>query len=510
MLRIVSTENGKVRGLPAADPRITAFKGIPFAAPPVGENRWKAPRPCEDWEGVRDCLAFAPVSIQTAPGTGPENIYTREWNMIKDIPMDEDCLYLNIWTPAKSPEEKLPVMFWIFGGGFQGGHTAEMEFDGERIARRGVILVSVNYRLNVFGFLAHPELIEEDPDGYWGNYGMLDQLAALKWVKRNIRAFGGDPDNITISGQSAGAGSVINLVTSPLAKGLFHKAIMQSGGGLRAYGQETRMVSLEEAKQNGIKLFEKLGVHSLEEARKIDPLTIFTESEKVGGFGTWAPTVDGRFLLKDPSDSFLANEYPDVPFLYGYTGDEYDNMAGKRMESLEELQKFAKEKFGDQAEKFLELCNVHSDEEVKELFVKDDAFKGRCLNNLTFAVTQVKNGRKGNYVYRFDPFIPGWDDPGAFHSSELWFMFETLAKCWRPFTGKHYDLARIMCNYWTNFVKTGDPNGNDADGSPMPQWKEFTKEDPSILYLSDEQIYLSTEYRTPLMQFRLQYIFDHI
>ena len=507
MLRIVSTENGKIRGTAAADPRITVFRGIPFAAPPVGKNRWRAPQPCENWEGVRDCLEFAPISVQNPPGVGAENIYTREWNMIPDIPMGEDCLYLNVWTPAKSPKEKLPVMFWIFGGAFQGGHTAEMEFDGERIARRGVILVSVNYRVNVFGFLTHPGLIEEDPDGCWGNYGLLDQLAGLKWVKRNIAAFGGDPDNVTIFGQSAGAGSVICQMTSPLAGGLFHKAIMQSGGGLRAYGQGSRMIPLERAKENGLRFFEELGVKSLEEARQIDAMTLYRKAIAFGGMNVWSPTVDGRFLLKDPSDVFLANEHPDIPCMYGYTGDEYDNILAGSIETLEELKDFARKKFGDKAGDFLQLCNVSTDEQARELYIRDDVFKGRCLNNLTFAMKQMEFGRKGNFVYRFDPSIPGWDDPGAFHSSELWFMFETLAKCWRPFTGKHYDLARIMCNYWTNFAKTGDPNGCDADGSSMPEWREYTKEEPCFLYLSEEEIHMGAEYRTELMQFRLDYIF---
>jgi para-nitrobenzyl esterase len=213
MLREVKVENGIVKGLPAADPRITSFKGIPFAAPPVGENRWRAPQPAKDWNGVLKAFEFAPISMQAKTVIDENNIYTREWNVDPDIPMDEDCLYLNVWTPSCSGNEKLPVFVWYFGGALQFGNTAEMEFDGERIARRGVVVVTVNYRLNVFGFLCHPEITAEAP-GAPANFGNLDQQAGTQWVKRNIAAFGGDPNNITIGGQSAGGGSVLSQLTS--------------------------------------------------------------------------------------------------------------------------------------------------------------------------------------------------------------------------------------------------------------------------------------------------------
>ena len=232
MLRTVKTECGIVRGIEAADPRITAFKGVPFAAPPTGENRWRAPQPCKPWDGVLDCARFAPISMQDTPGLG-DGFYNREWHVDPQIPMSEDCLYLNIWTPAKSADEKLPVLVWYFGGGLQWGYTAEMEFDGERMARRGIVVVTVNYRLGVFGFLAHPELTSAQPDAPT-NFGNLDQQAGLMWVRRNIAAFGGDPGRITIMGQSAGAMSVQQLCLSPLAKGLVAGAVMSSGGGVSA------------------------------------------------------------------------------------------------------------------------------------------------------------------------------------------------------------------------------------------------------------------------------------
>ena len=297
MIRVVKIENGMVRGLPAADPRITSFKGIPFAAPPVGENRWRAPQPVEDWEGVFDALEFAPISMQAKTVIDVNNIYTREWSVDPEIPMDEDCLYLNVWTPAKSADEKLPVYVWYFGGGLQVGHTAEMEFDGERIARRGIVVVTINYRLNTFGFLCHPEITAESPEAP-ANFGHLDQQAGTRWVKRNIAAFGGDPDNITIGGQSAGAGSVMAQLTSPQNEGLFQRAIIQSGAIAPLYpGNRVPMrgISLKQAEQDGIEFFKFLGVSSLEEARQLDAEYIRDKTVEYNSF--WCTVIDDLFCV---------------------------------------------------------------------------------------------------------------------------------------------------------------------------------------------------------------------
>lgn len=244
-----------VQGLPAADPRITSFKGIPFAAPPVGENRWRAPQPAQDWEGILKAFEFAPISMQVRQEIDENNIYTREWAVEPDIAMDEDCLYLNVWTPANRVDEKLPVYVWYFGGGLQVGHPSEMEFDGERMARRGIVVVTINYRLNVFGFLSHPDITAEAPEAP-ANFGNLDQQAATRWVKSNIEAFGGDPDNITIGGQSAGGGSVMSQLTSPQNEGLFQRAIIQSGIFTPLYPGNLMPLlrsSLAEAEQDGVK-----------------------------------------------------------------------------------------------------------------------------------------------------------------------------------------------------------------------------------------------------------------
>lgn len=479
MLRRVVVENGILEGLPAADPRITVFKGVPFAAPPVGELRWRPPQPCKDWEGVYKAYTFAPISIQATPGLNPDNIYTKEWHVDPNVPMSEDCLYLNIWTPAKRPDEKLPVMVWIFGGGLQVGYTSEMEFDGERIARRGIVFVSVNYRLNVFGFFAHPQISAENPNGPKANFGLLDQLAGIAWVKRNIAAFGGDPDNITVFGQSAGGGSVTAHITSPVSKGMFQKAIIQSGGGFAPPRFNQGYPSLEEAEKMGEEFFKYLGVDSLDEARKIDAMELF---EKATSFeGRWGFVRDGYYIVDNPVKLIMEGKWHKIPLIMGHTGNEFVEKPNAK--TVEEFKDYAYKKYQEDAEEYLRLCKVENDD-VEEMCNKG-AVNMFEIGNLMWCEYNAEKKDTTIYCYRFDPEIPG-DDAGSFHSSELWFTFETLAKCWRPFVGKHYDLARQMCNYWTNFAKKGDPNGLDADGTPMPEWRPYTKEEPFIMLFGDK------------------------
>ena len=454
MLRFTETENGKVRGIEAADPRITAFKGIPFAAPPVGKNRWRAPQPAQNWEGIRECYRFAPISIQDTPGLGTDR-YCKEWHVDPEIEMSEDCLYLNVWTPAKSKEEKLPVVVWFFGGALQWGYPSEMEFDGERVARRGVVVVSVNYRLAALGFMTHPQIIKEQPD-FPANFGNLDQQYGLRWVQRNIANFGGDPKNVTIAGQSAGGGSVLSQIAYQGNKGLFERGIIQSGivKSINGSWGLTKPCSLEEAAKKGEEFFELLGVKTLEEARELDALYIRDKYAQYCGndfsFAGMAKrfmTVqDNVFCCGDPYDAIVSGKALSVPIMAGNTSDEF----------LEDTQKYGK------------------------------------ISPVEWAVKKMAVDRKENgvdlpvYYYCFDPDIPGEDNPGTFHSVELWFFFETLAKCWRPFVGRHYDLARQMCNYWSNFVKTGDPNGCDADKTKMPEWKPYTKDCTcSMIFTSD-------------------------
>lgn len=482
MLRTANTENGQVRGLPAADPRITSFKGIPFAAPPVGENRWRAPQPAENWQGVRECFEFAPISVQDTPGVG-DDIYCREWHVDSEILMSEDCLYLNIWTNAKSADERKPVLVWFFGGAFQWGYTAEMEFDGERLARRDIVVVTVNYRLGAFGFLCHPQLTREQPDAPC-NFGSLDQQAGLRWVRRNIANFGGDPDNITIAGQSAGGGSVMAQMACRDNEGDFQRAVVMSGMFGSPYEVNDFFLpqSPEQAGKKGERLFEYLGVKTLEEARRLDADYIRSKYSELRNKGEMFFTIveDGRFCKQDPMAAFRNGTRIRVPVMGGNTGDEF--MEFINASDDDGLAEKAKEYFGGRAEEFLAL----SEARVRTEFGYAPVSAPELGTKEAFLGENSQNEPKNCYYYRFIPDIPGEDNAGIFHSVDLWFFFETLAKCTRPFDGRHYDLARQMCDYWANFIKTGNPNGFDINGNKLPQWKLYTDTDRSeMLFTSD-------------------------
>ena len=483
MLRIVKTENGLVRGIPAADPRVTAVKGIPFAAPPTGALRWRAPQPAADWEGVRDCLEFAPISMQSIPGLDQENIYTREWNVDPKIPMSEDCLYLNVWTPAGSDTDRLPVFVWFFGGALQWGNTAEMEFDGERLARRGIVVVTVNYRLNVFGFFTHPELFEEAPEAP-ANFGNLDQQFGLFWTRRNIAAFGGDPDRITIGGQSAGGGSVLTQLNCEGNRGAVSRAIVESGIFLDPY-QDRMKLTKEEALEQGERFLEYLGVRTVEEARALPAELLRDKNDAFGAF--WGTIPDGVYQTDTYWNNMAAGKFLDVPILTGYTTDEF--LSAPAASDPEGLKKEAEERFAGQAEEFLRIVRGKEDGTEKTF---DEIRAAAQVHSVQLGIRKMhrllaaSGAKQPMYVYAFGASIPGWDDPGAFHSVDLWFFFETLAKCWRPFTGGHYDLARKMCNYWAEFIKKGDPNGVDADGGKMPEWEAFTEDMPAVMAFRED------------------------
>jgi para-nitrobenzyl esterase len=483
MLREVRIKNGLVRGLPAADPRITSFKGIPFAAPPIGQNRWRAPQPAPDWDGYLEAFQFGPIAMQATPGINKDNVYDFEWHVDPHVPMGEDCLHLNVWTPATSPEDKLPVFVWFFGGGLQVGYPSEMEFDGERIARRGVVVVTINYRLNVFGFLCHPEITQEAPEAP-ANFGHLDQQFAVRWVQENIAAFGGDPSKITIGGQSAGGGSVLAQLTSPQNEGLCQRAIIQSGLFAPVYPDNRRPprgISLEDAERAGVEFFDYLGVSSLQEARDLDGEFIRQKALEYGRF--WGTVVDGQFCVDDPFKLFVENKRLQVPVMAGHTSTEFINRP--QVKTKDELKSLAQELFTEDAPEFLariDWGNSSLEEAVEKAAVNTIEYAVRVA---ALANAEIASGLPF-YYYNFDAEIPGPDNPGAFHSVDLWFFFETLAKCWRPFVGKHYDLARQMCNYWANFIKSGDPNGLDATGVEMPRWKPYTKGEPFGMLFGDE------------------------
>ncbi|WP_051437641.1 carboxylesterase/lipase family protein [Eubacterium xylanophilum] len=440
MLRTVKTKYGELRGIRGNNARITAFKGIPFAAPPIGENRWRAPKPCECWEGIRDAYCYAPIPMQDVPGIG-DDIYCREWHVDSEIPVSEDCLYLNVWTPAKKADEKLPVVVWYFGGAFQWGYTSEMEFDGEMLARRRIVVVTVSYRIAVMGFLAHPELSAEAPDAP-SNFGLLDQKAGLDWVIENIASFGGDPDNICIAGQSAGGASTMQQLTTHLNAGKVKSAAIFSGLIMPTKPEEDIFtpISLTEAEKLGEAFFDFLGVSSLEEARRLPAEFI---RDKYGEFSLNHPRMfpidDGVNYIGNPLDRLVCGEANPVPIITGFTKDEF----------------------------------IEGDTNIVE-------------NSVRYAVEEIlkNNPKRSLYTYGFKPHIPGFDNPGCFHSVDLWFWFETLAMCWRPFTGHHYDLANTMSSYFVNFIKTGNPNGKDFRENDLPQWKTSDMNNPNFTIFS--------------------------
>ncbi len=500
MLKIVKTENGLVRGLSGNNTRISVFKGIPFAAPPVGENRWKAPQPCKDWDGIYDAYKFAPISVQDQPGVGTD-IYCREWHVDPDIEIDEDCLYLNVWTPAKSSDEKLPVLVWFFGGGFQWGYTAEMEFNGENLAKKGIVVVTVNYRLGALGFLAHPDLFAESPEAP-SNFGMLDQLAGLKWVNRNIASFGGDPANITIAGQSAGGGSVLNHLTSEMSIGYYQKAVILSGMIMFPYVPDTVIApkNIDEACSYGEKFFEKLGVKTVEEARKLDASFIrdtyakFRETENF----FFTPMIDNVFMKDNPFKLFATGKHAHVPLMSGNTFDEFPCFI--MAESEEEFETKARQFFGDKADEFLSFPEARRHN--GNMYAPVRAIE--CAVKAAFSFCE-----EDCYYYSFEPDIPGEDNPGTFHSVDLWFFFDNLGECWRPFVGRHFDLARQISTYFTNFIKSSDPNGNDVDGTALPLWKPYTPKSQNEMHFTAQGAKTAVQEDSPESPF-LTFITDRL
>lgn len=438
-IREVTVEGGRIRGVRGNNPIYTVFKGIPYAAPPVGELRWKAPQPVIPWEGVRVCAEYGDIAPQTIRYEEP--LYGREFFQNTD-PRSEDCLSLNVWTPAKSPDEKLPVFFWVHGGGYFGGTGTEPEFDGEGFCRRGVILVTINYRLGALGFLAHPELSAESEHGVSGNYGILDQQAALKWTRNNIAAFGGDPDNITIGGQSAGAISIMCLMTSPLSKNDFARAIIQSGASVGTQGMMSRDMDLKDAEAQGVEFMKSFGCNSIQELRKVDAMELVKSQTLAMQGPRFNQITDGWCLMEPFGAAIAAGRHADVQYLVGSTADEgYIAEPG--------------------------TANFLHGKQIL------------AQGNHDFCRLQQQLGRKPVYAYCFSRQMPG-DDSGAFHAGELWYEFETLNRCWRPFTGKDWDLAVTFADYWANYCKTGDPNG---DG--LPTWIPYTSPTEQVMELGD-------------------------
>ena len=460
----VEVTGGIIQGTVMED--MSVYKGIPFAAPPVGENRWKAPQPVQPWEVVLDATKYGKGPVQAS---GQEN-----------DEFSEDCLYLNVWTPAKSPKDKLPVLVWIYGGGFSMGSSSFN--DGAELARKGVVLVSMNYRVGQMGFFAHPELSAESPDGVSGNYGILDQIAALEWIQDNISAFGGDPQKVTIFGESAGGISVSMLCASPLAKGLFRGAISQSGGSFGPVREKNypgeNMKSLEMAEKDGL---EFAAGKSLEELRNM-PVTALGRPFAMAG-GAW-PVVDGYVIPDDQYRLYDAGKFNDVDILVGYNSDEGASFSFGG-NSADAHKASVIERYGPYAEALLEAYPVDGPVVTKtgRDLARDASFG---WHTWTWARLQSEKGRSNVYLYYFDqhPEYPEGSPrygSGSPHGQDVDFVFKALK---REDADTDFELSDIMATYWTNFAKYGDPNGEG-----LPVWPEFTSENHVTMVLKGDSPY---------------------
>jgi para-nitrobenzyl esterase len=460
---IVKTKSGRLSGASANG--VFIFKGIPFAAPPVGELRWQAPQPVKPWKGILECKNFGPSPMQSNPV--PFRMWTQEF-IAPAKPLSEDCLYLNVWTPSVSPAQKLPVLVWIYGGGFVSGSAACPIYDGEEIAKMGIVYVAINYRVGVFGFMAHPELTAESKTKSSGNYGLMDQIAALKWIKENISAFGGDPEKVTIAGQSAGAFSVQALVASPLTTGLFRGAIAQSGA---LTGRPS--VSLATAEKSGATLSGKTKLKNLAALRALPADSILTLASTLP-FGTFSPIVDGHVLPSGAREIFERHRHHDVPVMLGWvTGD--GNVSSAAPPSAEKFRGNAKAAYGDRTEEFFSMFPAQTEEDVKTSQQRLGMLQFAGFPDYEWALWNNNN----SYVYQFryvPTDKPGFPNFGAFHTSEVPFALHTLGKWDRPWTSVDYSVQKYMSAYWVNFVKNGNPNGSE-----LPDWKPFTAGEGAIM-----------------------------
>ncbi len=466
----VKTKNGAVKGVISADGKVREFKGIPYAAPPVGPLRWKAPQPVAPWTTVLDANKFGARCMQG-------NVFG-DMGFRDDGP-SENCLTLNVWSPVLEGKKNapLPVMVWIYGGGYAAGGSSEPRQDGEMLAKKGVVVVSMNYRLGVFGFLAHPGLAKETGRSGSGNYGLLDQVAALEWVQKNIKKFGGDPKNVTIFGESAGSFSVSGLMASPAAKGLFEKAIGESGA---FFGLSLAVKSASEAQLAGEKFAAAMGASSIEELRAKSADDLLKESMKNPmGF---AVTLDGVYFTEDPGATYAAGRQAHVPLLAGWNANEMgpQMIFGREKPGVDTYKTILHERYKDAADKLIELYPANNDEQAAQSAgdLGSDGFI--AFSTWKWLELQRTTGKSTVYRYEFDDAPPMQPSRGAYHSAEIEFVFEALPSKkldWRPEDTK---LSDLMSTYWTNFAKTGDPNGAGA-----PPWPAYSAENSNpVMHLS--------------------------
>jgi para-nitrobenzyl esterase len=491
---LVATESGVLVGTIGHGGAVHAFKGIPYAAPPVGNLRWRAPAPAVPWSGTRAADCFGPRCAQ--PERPPTAI-----GYFGAEPQSEDCLYLNVWTGARAGDERRAVMVWFHGGAYAVGSGSLPIFDGEKLALKGVVVVTANYRLGRLGFFAHPDLAREAPYGASGNYGLLDQIAVLHWIRRNIAAFGGDPERVTIFGQSVGSSSVNMMMASPLARGLFHRAIGQSGGALARRAMPLR----EESERAGVAFAQALGALTVDKLRarpaleiqlvrpdhggRVNDIYDSADADAVDRGTAWA-TIDGYVLADRVRDIFERGDQNDVPLLTGATRDEGATLPHAR--SLAEFETRARTELGSTASDFLAHYRAGDDAGAEQASRAAAGHRTFNWENWLWARLQARTGRAPVFTYHFarvPPRVPGGESGdrsralGAFHTADIPYVFDHLeARDW-PWQETDRLLAEQMSSYWTNFAKAGDPNG-----SGLPPWPRFHDKTQQVMRFGDEAV----------------------
>jgi para-nitrobenzyl esterase len=458
---VASTAQGIAEGKWIVNGTQKAFLGLPYASPPVGDLRWKAPQPPVRWKGTRDATRFAGRCEQW-----------HIWNdyIFLDSGPTEDCLYLNVYVPASaSQKDKLPVMIWIHGGGFLAGAASEPRYTNSALVSKGVILVTINYRLNVFGFLASEDLRKE-AGGHAGNYGLMDMAAALQWVKTNIRAFGGDPANVTIFGESAGSFAVNALTASPGVRGLFHKVIGESGA---FFGSTIPMASAAERAQHDQAWVDSLGVRNVAELRSLPAEKLIEAVQNKPGI-FFSPVIDGQFLVESVPETYAAGRQARVPAIIGWNRDERAGTLSKDMTAAK-WKAFATDHYGKRSEQFLAAFPADSDEQAIRSADDYTTASFIAFGAWKWAEAQTSTGQSPVYRYRFDRPAPSEENHPqgkyAFHSDELEYVFGTLdVRRGAEWHADDRELSEQMVSYWTNFARTGDPNGKG-----LPYWPRFDK-----------------------------------
>lgn len=461
-------KEGLVSGTTSKDGIVNIFKCIPYAAPPTGPQRWKAPQPVRPWKGTRDCTAFPASAIQNKPA--PFLMWSEEF-ISPPAPLSEDCLYLNVWTSAKAGK-KMPVFVWIHGGGFVSGSGACAVYDGESMARDGIVFITINYRLGVFGFLSLPGQ-EAEKGNESGNFALLDQIAALKWIRQNVAAFGGDPEKITIGGQSAGSMCVNALVASPLANGLFRGAIAQSGVLINNNFTRNQVA----ARKLGSQLLSALEAKSLEEARAIPADRILDAANKLP-FRSFTPYVDGYLLPSAPGNIIEKGAHNKVPLLIGWVNRDGDLLQPGKL-SADSFKQSVNSRYPAHSNEFLQLFPANNDAEAISSQQKLGLLQFAAIQSIQWA----NWNRAPAYVYHFE-FVPadkpGFPNYGAFHTSEVPYALHNLSKWDRPWRESDLKVEKTMSDYWKNFIRTGNPNG-----SGIPEWTKFQASDGKVMIINE-------------------------